>query len=64
VRKYIDADTLEYLSLEGLLLAVNAQRDRYCSSCYTGRYPVPFPREEAQFLQLPLALDSRRIVDR
>ena len=64
VRKYIDADTLEYLSLEGLLLAVNAQRDRYCTSCYTGRYPVPFPREEAQFLQLPLALDTRGQIDK
>jgi amidophosphoribosyltransferase len=64
VRKYIEADTLQYLSLEGLLQAVNAHRDRYCTSCYTGRYPVPFPREEAAFLQLPLGLDKRGPVDR
>lgn len=64
VRKYIDADSLAYLSLEGLLQSVNSHRDRYCTSCYTGRYPVPFPREEAKFLQLPLALDTRGQIDR
>ena len=64
VRKYIEADSLSYLSLEGLLSAVNSHRDQYCTSCYTGHYPVPFPRDEAAFLQLPLALDTRGSVDR
>jgi amidophosphoribosyltransferase len=50
VRKYIEADSLRYLSLEGLLASVNSHRDRYCTSCYTGRYPVPFPRDEAMHL--------------
>jgi amidophosphoribosyltransferase len=64
VRKYIEADSLRYLSLEGLLQAVNSHRDRYCTSCYTGKYPVPFPREEANFLQLPLKLDTRGVLER
>jgi amidophosphoribosyltransferase len=64
VRKYIEADSLQYLSLEGLLTAVNSHRDRYCTSCYTGRYPVPFPRDEVAFLQLPLTLDTRGAVSR
>ena len=64
VRKYIEADSLQYLSLEGLLRSVNSHRDRYCTSCYTGRYPVPFPRDEAQYLQLPLKLDTRTLVER
>lgn len=46
VRKYIEADSLRYLSLEGLLAAVNSHHGCYCTSCYTGRYPVPFPRDE------------------
>jgi amidophosphoribosyltransferase len=50
IRKYIEADSLRYLSLEGLLEAVNSHREDYCTSCYTGRYPVPFPRHEAEFL--------------
>jgi amidophosphoribosyltransferase len=51
IRKYIEADSLRYLSLEGLLDAVNSHRDDYCTSCYTGRYPLPFPRHEAEFLR-------------
>ena len=64
VRKYIEADSLQYLTLEGLLQSVNSHRDRYCTSCYTGRYPVPFPRDEAKYLQLPLSLDTRGQIDR
>jgi amidophosphoribosyltransferase len=64
VRKYIEADSLGYLSYEGLLQSVNSHRDRYCTSCYTGSYPVPFPREEAVYLQLPLALDTRGQIER
>ncbi len=64
VRKYIEADSLKYLSYEGLLQSVNSDRARYCTSCYTGSYPVPFPRDEAAYLQLPLALDTRGQIDR
>ena len=64
VRKYIEADSLKYLSLDGLLASVNSHRDLYCTSCYTGRYPVPFPREEVHFLQMPLGLDTRGTVER
>jgi amidophosphoribosyltransferase len=64
VRKYIEADSLAYLSYDGLLESVESQRGEYCTSCYTGKYPVPFPRDEAAYLQLPLALDRRGQIDR
>jgi amidophosphoribosyltransferase len=51
IRRYIEADSLRYLSLEGLLEAVNSHREEYCTSCYTGRYPLPFPRGEEEFLK-------------
>jgi amidophosphoribosyltransferase len=54
IRKYIEADSLAYLSLEGLRTAVGGDRDAYCTSCYTGVYPVAFPRDEQQYLQLAL----------
>jgi hypothetical protein len=38
------------------LSSVNGQRASYCTSCYTGRYPIPFPRDKAAHLQLPLRL--------
>ncbi|MGE3277603.1 MAG: amidophosphoribosyltransferase [Vicinamibacterales bacterium] len=59
IRKYIGADTLGYLSLEGLLDAVGPNRGSYCTSCYTGEYPVAFPRDENAYLQLTLKLDGR-----
>ena len=58
IQKYIGADSVGYLSLEGLLSAVGTRRSSYCTSCYTGRYPVAFPRNEAAYLQLALKLDA------
>jgi amidophosphoribosyltransferase len=54
IRKYLEADSLCYLSLAGLLAGVNSHRSEYCTSCYTGLYPVPFPRDQAAQLALPL----------
>jgi amidophosphoribosyltransferase len=56
VRKYIGADSLGYLSLDGMLVEVGSERKSYCTSCYTGDYPVAFPRNEAAYLQLALKL--------
>jgi amidophosphoribosyltransferase len=56
VRKFIGADSLEYLSLDGMLSAVGDKRSSYCTSCYTGDYPVAFPQNEAAYLQLALKL--------
>jgi amidophosphoribosyltransferase len=58
IQKYIGSDSLGYLSLEGLLSSVGKRRTSYCTSCYTGQYPVAFPRDEAAYLQLALKLDA------
>jgi amidophosphoribosyltransferase len=57
IRRYLDADSVQYLSLEGLTGAVNGGAAKYCTSCYTGVYPVAFPRDEAAYLQLALKLN-------
>jgi amidophosphoribosyltransferase len=54
IRKYVGADTLGYLSLEGLRAALGSEQRSYCTSCYTGVYPVAFPRNEQAYLQLAL----------
>jgi len=54
IREFLEADSVAYLSLEGLLGTVGSQHGSYCRSCYTGVYPVEFPRDEAQYLQLAL----------
>ena len=58
IRKYVDADSVAYLSLDGLTGAVKGGTSSYCTSCYTGVYPVAFPRDEAKYLQLALKLNS------
>jgi amidophosphoribosyltransferase len=58
---FLEADSIQYLSLEGLLTAVGSDRSRYCSSCYTGVYPVPIPRDERTYLQLVLKLDKEPV---
>ena len=41
IREYIGADSLAYLSLEGLKKACgDGQKTNYCSACYTGNYPT------------------------
>jgi amidophosphoribosyltransferase len=57
IRKYLDADSVSYLSLQGLTGAVNGGGQSYCTSCYTGVYPIAFPRDEQAYLQLALKLN-------
>jgi amidophosphoribosyltransferase len=52
IRKYITADSLAYLSLDGMLKAAPNQSDHYCTACFTERYPISFTRAEE--LQLGL----------
>jgi amidophosphoribosyltransferase len=43
IRQHIGADTLGYLSVEGLIEAVGLPKDKFCLACFTGKYPVPVP---------------------
>jgi amidophosphoribosyltransferase len=45
IRQFIGADTLGYLSLEGLLKSVNLPADSFCTACFTGNYPIPVQLE-------------------
>ena len=41
IRQYIGADSLAYLSLDGLKKACrDGEKTTYCTACYTGRYPT------------------------
>lgn len=41
VRDFIGADSLGYLSIDGLIKAVGLPRDTFCLACFTGDYPIP-----------------------
>ena len=57
IRKYITADSLAYLSLDGMLKSAPKSPDQYCTACFTERYPIPFTRAEE--LQLGLFETAR-----
>jgi amidophosphoribosyltransferase len=42
IRKYLKADTLAYLSQEGMVRATGLSSDSFCMACYDGNYPVSF----------------------
>jgi amidophosphoribosyltransferase len=52
IKKYITADSLAYLSLEGMLNASPGKSEQYCNACFTEQYPIPFTKAEE--LQLGL----------
>jgi amidophosphoribosyltransferase len=45
IRQHIGADSLGYLSLEGMIAATGASSGELCSACFTGDYPVPVQLE-------------------
>jgi amidophosphoribosyltransferase len=45
IRDFIGADSLGYLSIEGLVESVGLPEDRLCLACLTGDYPIPVQLE-------------------
>jgi amidophosphoribosyltransferase len=45
VRTFIGADTLAYLSLDGLVSATGLPKDRFCRACFDGEYPICIPEK-------------------
>ncbi|MBI4199431.1 MAG: amidophosphoribosyltransferase [Chloroflexi bacterium] len=45
VRRFIGADSLGYLSMEGLVKAAGGTRKDFCTACFTGEYPIPVQLE-------------------
>ena len=49
IRTLIGADTLGYLSVEGLMKVVGGTKGGFCDACFTGNYPVPIQLELSKF---------------
>jgi amidophosphoribosyltransferase len=48
IREHIGADSLGYLSADGLLEACGPAASHFCRACFTGEYPIPVPEESRQ----------------
>jgi amidophosphoribosyltransferase len=47
IRDFIGADSLGYLSIRGVLAALDLPYERFCFACFDGRYPEPVPYDVA-----------------
>jgi amidophosphoribosyltransferase len=46
IRTHIGADSLAYVSLDGLVAATTIPGERLCRACFDGQYPIELPDEE------------------
>ena len=47
IAREVGADSLRYLSLDGLVEAIDLPRSTFCMGCFTGHYPVPVNMDES-----------------
>ena len=49
IREIVGADSLGYLTVEGLMKVVDGTNGGFCDACFTGNYPVPIQLELSKF---------------
>jgi amidophosphoribosyltransferase len=42
IRRFLNADSLGYLSLDGMVAATGRPKNAFCLACYDGNYPVEY----------------------
>lgn len=47
IRRSIGADSLGYVSMEGLIAATTIAEEKLCTACFTGTYPIQIPADPA-----------------
>jgi amidophosphoribosyltransferase len=45
IRRSIGADSLGYVSMEGLITATTIAEDKLCTACFSGKYPIQIPAD-------------------
>jgi len=48
IRTFVGADSLGYLSIGGVLRALDLPYDRFCFACFDGNYPEPVPYDASR----------------
>jgi amidophosphoribosyltransferase len=50
IRSYVGADSLGYLSLEGMVAAAGQGTQSYCRACFDGEYPIEVPEGAGKYV--------------
>jgi amidophosphoribosyltransferase len=59
IRSFVEADSLAYLSLDGMLRCLSGEGSSYCTACWSGEYPVSAEAtRELQAELFPIRMDS------
>jgi amidophosphoribosyltransferase len=61
IRDFVGADSLDYLSVDGMLISTGVPTERFCHACFSGGYPIEVPAETARtkhVLELPVRRSS------
>ena len=45
ITRFIEADSLKYISHDGMIKATGLVRDTFCTACFSGEYPIEIPVE-------------------
>jgi amidophosphoribosyltransferase len=62
IRDFIGADSLGYLSIEGLIKAVALPRDIFCLACFTGNYPIAVQLEMDKLTLETIAVGKKALL--
>jgi amidophosphoribosyltransferase len=49
IRKFLEVDSLGYLSPEGMLSCMELPADHFCTACFAGKYPMPVDPQVGKF---------------
>ena len=49
IAKFLEVDSLAYLSLDGMLACMKHAKTQYCTACWSGHYKIPFDQPDAKF---------------
>jgi amidophosphoribosyltransferase len=61
IREHIGADTLGYLSVDGLIEAIGTPKDKSCLACFTGDYPIPVPLQMDKLALEPVGRERHEV---
>ena len=50
--RYVGADSVAYLSMEGMLSALSGEPESYCTACWSGDYRVQISEQDERQQQL------------